>query len=147
MVTELDWDGSACSRQMTPMEIALEERAQDGLDAKPAAKWPPRHGPGIDLISLFKRAEAIGRRGKLVWLRDVDEVHTLAVAYEDSEGQLIAHRQWPNHRPIILNEDGTVKSKDDGKVPYCKHWIAARDTDMIYMLMQNSDTYLELGMD
>lgn len=101
--------------------------------------WPPKRPIGV---ALPQRIDAFLRRGRLVWLRDYDEVHALAVAVTDAEGVRYAYRIWPCYRRLVLEDDGTVFC-DDEKAKYVRHWIWADQTDMVYMLMKNSEKYAE----
>lgn len=100
--------------------------------------WPPKRSAGL---ALPKRIDAAIRGGQLVWLRDYDEVHTLAVAVE-IDGVRHAYRIWPCYRRLVLNDDGSVSSETE-KAAYTRHWIWADQTSMVYMLMENSEKYAE----
>ena len=101
--------------------------------------WPPSRPIGYSPRNLFKRIHARLSGGKLVWLRDYDEIQTLAVAYEE-DGELRAKRIWPFYAEVVLNEDGTVTTERN---KFVRHWIWADDAPKVFMLMQNSETYAE----
>jgi hypothetical protein len=103
--------------------------------------WPPKQKVGL---SILKRIDAFLKKGKLVWLRDFDDVQFLSVAFTGSNGLRYAYRIWPHYHLVILNDDGTVSpQKDDNEYEYVRHWIWANETDKIYMFMQNSEKYSE----
>lgn len=66
---------------------------------------------------MIKRIWAFLTGGRLVWLKDVDGEVTLAIAYTDAWGELIAERHFPwSILKVRLLPDGTV----DGC--YVKAW-------------------------
>lgn len=104
--------------------------------------WPPKKGPAPTPGNLVKMVEAFLTRGKLVFLRDFDDRLTLAVARRNKDGILVAHRKWPNFRPLTLMDDGHVQSGTQSAI-YVAHWIPARQTERVYAFMANYDTYAE----
>ncbi len=107
------------------------------------AVWPPRIDIERGPLELIKRIEAKLSGGMLVWLRDYDEVQTLAVAHHKAKG-LVAARFWPGFRHVILNDDGTVTATEKDQSEYVRHWIAVDPTEKTFMLMKNSETYSTL---
>jgi hypothetical protein len=109
--------------------------------AEVARAWPPTAKPDMRFMNVLKRIECFLRRGQLIWFRNADDSSTLAVAYTDPVGQKYAYRHWPDSLKVYLNEDGSVHA-EARKGEYVRHWIAADDTNMIYMMLQNSEVYL-----
>ena len=71
-------------------------------------------------MNWLKRLWAWVTFGELVWLRDMDNTLTLAIARVDPWGNKYAERWWPfNIRKVTLLPDGTV----DGS--YVEYWKSA----------------------
>lgn len=105
--------------------------------------WPPRHRTIKSFTDVLKLLDAKLSGGKLVWLRDHDDVHTLTVAHVNANGKLSAPRYWPYYRQCVLNEDGTVSPVEQGNTLYARHWIDANKTEMVMMLFKNSEVYAQ----
>jgi hypothetical protein len=139
-----DWDRPrALEEVMTAQK--KDDRRFGGLVPAPVEEgssvWPPRGPIGWSLLTTLKRIEAFFTRGELVWLRDHDETQTLAVAHRGRDGVLYSARYWPWFRSLQLNDNGFVICLDKGNGEYVRNWIASDDAKMVYMLMQNSETY------
>lgn len=117
--------------------------------------WPPKEGFPLDFNSILKWIDAKITKSKLVWLRDIDGVVTLAVARKTADGELYAARYWPGHRLYSLRDNGCVFSfyprsnatgtrelsaRDD----YVVHWLPLDRGENVYMYMKNYDTYNKL---
>lgn len=102
--------------------------------------WPPTRKVGYSPIALMKRLDAWLRQGSLVWLRDFDGECALSVAYHSqSSGFYISHRVWPYEGRVVLKEDGNVDTDN----LFVVQWIAADDTNKVFMYMKNTETYLQ----
>jgi hypothetical protein len=125
--------------------VEITESPDDSPRAE-APAWPPRCTP-FTIANLLVRFESLIRNGTLIWLRDIDERQTLRAAVKNKKDELIVYRWWPNYIPLVLNDDGSVTSVAPKRAPYTRHWIAADQTNKIYMLVKNSETYLHLDED
>jgi hypothetical protein len=114
----------------------------DGYRLPKDVPWPPKTIPN-DFWSFAKQLVAKATGGKLVWLRDNDDLATLTVAYTTSGGKLYAPRFWPSNHIFFLREDGTAYSQDrDFSTPdFTIHWIPVDEGEQTYMFMKNYDRY------
>ena len=107
-----------------------------------AQAWPPKRGMGFRPSTLLKRFMAWKNKQRLVWLRDHDDTQTLSICREQ-DGVKRAFRYWPDHREVVLNDDGSCSCSDE-KGSYIRQWIIAdNDTEKVYMAMANSELYAQ----
>jgi len=129
---------------MTEQKIA--DRAFGGIRPvihEGESVWPPRRKPGWSAMAIIKRIQAFITGGQLVWLRDHDEIQSLAVANLARDGKLYSARFWPGFRALRLNENGTVVCLDNENGKYTRNWVATDESKMIFMAIQNSEVYAE----
>lgn len=130
---------------MAKLTKLSEEEQREAL-----RQWPPKKstwGP----LSLFKRAEAVLFRRRLVWLRDYDGRPTLSVARNfgkrDADGYqpVRAARFWPQFRKVSLLDDGSVEKSEHAD--YVVQWIPVEEKAQLAAYMKNHDTYAVLPED
>ncbi len=103
--------------------------------------WPPRRGlPKTWIAAAIVCNRMFCKSGRLIWFRNRFGDHDLGFSFNRG-GKTLAYRWWPRFRLVELHEDGTLTSMHEGHAEYSDQWIAFRDTDKIYMFMQNSETY------
>jgi hypothetical protein len=100
-------------------------------------------------MNLIKRITAWVFRGRLVWLRNIDNTAYLSVAYPikstPDDPVMKSHRFWPNLREVVLLDNGSVQIM--GESSYVRHWIDAAPGQQTYMLFKNYENYVDFWKD